>query len=714
MRSRGFSITAGAAALVAAALGAASCGGSGSGAGSTGTAKNHLRGQKSPYLLQHATNPVDWYPWGSEAFEKARREQKPIFLSIGYSTCHWCHVMEAESFVDPQVAALMNRTFVSVKVDREERPDLDEHFMSASFLLTGSGGWPLNVVLTPEGKPFYAATYIPRDTAFGRLGMLQLVPKIEEVWKSRQAEVLTSAEQVAAQIGAQAGETRSGFTVDPRAMGTAVQALSRSFDMKNGGFGSAPKFPMPTIYPLLLRSWLRDGNLEARMMVERSLAAMRSGGIFDQLGFGFHRYSTDAHWLVPHFEKMLYDQALLALAFTDSWKATGNPQFKRTAEETLAYVRRDLGMPGGGFATAEDADSQGGEGKFYVWTAAEIRAVLGAKDAPDFMSRYGVSDAGNFSGESGAVGENVLHAVPSADIPPGGLEARLLAARAARPRPSRDDKVLTDWNGLAIAALARAGKTFGDADLVRAGEGAARFIVQHLQARGGRLLHRYRDGEAAIPGFADDYAFLSWGLLELYEATFDAKYLQDAIALVEALTTHFWDSPGAGFFQTADDAHDSVGRRKSLRDGVLPSANSVGLMLLLRLNRITGNIEYEKKAEALLRLYPTDAAARALEYSSFLSAVDFSAGPTYEVVVAGVPGSADTVAMVRALQERYLPNAVLIFRPTDTANPLITKLAPFTASQGAVNGKATAYVCQNFVCNLPTNDIATMLAELGE
>jgi uncharacterized protein len=712
MSSRGFSIAARAAALAAAALGAVSCGGAG-GSGQP-PATNHLRGQKSPYLLQHATNPVDWYPWGNEAFEKARREQKPIFLSIGYSTCHWCHVMEKESFTDAQVAALMNGAFVSVKVDREERPDLDEHFMSVSLLLTGSGGWPLNVVLTPEGKPFFAATYIPRDTAYGRLGMLQLIPKIEEVWKTKRGEVQTSADQIAAEISTSAGETSGGYAVDPGALGTAVKALAASFDKKNGGFGAAPKFPMPTLYPLLFRAWRRNGTAEARTMAERSLAAMRSGGIYDQLGFGFHRYSTDAHWLVPHFEKMLYDQALLALAYTDAWQATADPLFRRTAEEILTYVRRDLGLPGGAFATAEDADSQGTEGTFYVWTAGEIRAALGEKEAAGFISRYGVSDAGNFPGESGAsAGQNVLHQDPFSAASPGGQEARLLAARAARPRPSRDDKVLTDWNGLAVAALARAGRAFGDAELVRAAEEAVQFLTRHLRTRDGHLLHRYRDGESAIPAFADDYAFLSWGLLELYEATFDVKHLQDAVALVDAFTARFWDASGAGFYQTADDAKDAPGRRKSFRDGVVPSANSVGLMLLLRLNRITGNIDYEKKAEALLRLYPPDAAAGALEFSNFLSAADFSAGPTYEVVVAGAPGSADTRAMLQALQERYLPNVVLIFRPTDTPDPPITKLAPFTAGQGAVNGKATAYVCRNFVCNLPTNDIAAMLSELG-
>jgi hypothetical protein len=470
---------------------------------------------------------------------------------------------------------------------------------------------------------------------------------------------------------------------------------------------------MPTLFPLLLRSWNKDGDPESFAMVERSLVAMRGGGIFDQVGFGFHRYSTDAGWLVPHFEKMLYDQALLALAYTDAWQATRKDMYRRTAGEILGYARRDLALPGGGFATAEDADSEGEEGKFYLWTAAELRSTLGDGAFADFSRRYGVSDAGNFEGPGGASGENILHRDPSDTSAPGVSEAKLLAARATRVRPLRDDKVLADWNGLMIAAAARAGSAFDDAELVRSAEGAARFVLERMRPRGGRLLHRFRDGEAAISAFADDYAFLSWGLLELYEATFDVRFLRESIALVDDFMKHFWDAGSGGFFQTADDAPDAVARRISLTDGVLPSANSVGLMVLLKLNRITGNVEYEKKAEAILRLYPPDAATNAPSFSFFLSAADFSAGPSYEVVIAGDPEAEDTRAMLRALHQRFLPNAVILLRPTNVASPEIVTVAPFTAAQGAVKGKATAYVCRDFVCNLPTNDIEAMLGTLG-
>ena len=725
---------------LAALMAQASCGARPTGDAATANVPPHLRGQKSPYLLQHFRSPVDWYPWGAAAFDRAKREHKPIFLSIGYSTCHWCHVMEHESFDDPQVAALMNKTFVSVVVDREERPDLDQRFMAASILLTGTAGWPLNVVMTPEGKPFFAATYIPRDTAYGRTGLLQLVPKIGEVWKSRLADIDQSADAIAAEMAKSAGEASSGYTRDPHALQAAVSSLSSSFDAEDGGFGRAPKFPMPVVYPLLFRSWYRDANAKSLAMAEQSLTAMRAGAIFDQLGFGFHRYATDAHWNAPHFEKMLYDQALLAIAYADAWQVTHGELYRRTAEEILAYVQRDLALPGGAFAAAEDADSQGEEGRFYLWTEEQIQAVLGPEKAAGIMRRYGVTGPGNFASQGGDPAgtsghENVLHlepalarsllsAVPSSPAAPvGPEEASLLAARSGRPRPFRDDKVLADWNGLAIAALARAGSALGDPGVIFSAQSAAQFVIGHL-LQNGRLLHRYRDGESAIPGFADDYAFLSWGLLELYEASFDTNYLHQAIRLMDALIAHFWDPSAGGFFQTADDAGEASERRKSLTDGALPSANSVALLVLLWLNRITGNQDYEKRAEAIIGLYPTDAASRPLEFSFFLGAADFSAGPSFEVVVAGDPGAPDTEAMLGALRGPFLPNAVVIFRPTATSAPSgggrtglslaldIRKLAPFTESQVALNGKATAYVCQNFVCSLPTTDVRAMLSEL--
>ena len=640
---------------------------------------NRLGAQKSPYLLQHADNPVDWYPWGEEAFEAARRDDKPVFLSIGYSTCHWCHVMESESFADPGVAALMNESFISIKVDREERPDLDAHFMNVSRVLTGTGGWPLTILLTADGEAFYAATYIPRESAYGRMGMLELVPRIRDLWENSRGEVVRSADAIAAEIGKIDRYAGPGFVVEPGAVLRAARALAGTFDSRHGGFGGAPKFPMPTLFGVLLRSWRRDGDAETREMVERTLAAMRSGGIYDQVGFGFHRYSTDTRWLVPHFEKMLYDQALHCLAYTEAWQATGTEAWKETAKEICEYVLRDLALPEGAFATAEDADSEGVEGRFYVWTEAEVRSLLGSR-ADAFCARYGVS----------ATGQNILHRAISDRMPAGEAEAVLLGARARRPRPLRDDKILADWNGLMIAALARAGRAFGEPSLVQAAEAAARFITRQMRSADGGLHHRHRDGESAISGFADDYAFLAWGVLELYEATFDHAWLQECVALTEYFLEHFWDRESGGFFSTGGGGE--VTRRKSFTDGVIPSANSVGTLLLLKLNRMTGRLDYEVKAEQLLGLYPESASSDAFSFSFFLAAADFAAGPTFEVVVAGDPAAPDTKEMLHALRRSYLPNAVLVLKPS--------------------NARATASVCRDFTCSLPTNDIPAVLAEV--
>jgi uncharacterized protein len=497
---------------------------------------NRLASQKSPYLLQHAGNPVDWYPWGEEAFEAARRRDRPVFLSIGYSTCHWCHVMESESFADPAIADLMNDAFVSIKVDREERPDLDEHFMNVSRLLTGTGGWPLSILLTADRRAFYAATYIPRENAYGRMGMRELIPRIRELWENKRDEVVHSADAIAAEIGKIVRHAEQGFIFDAGVAATAARSLSRMYDSRHGGFGSAPKFPMPTVFGMLLRAWRRDADAETLGMVGRSLSAMRNGGIYDQVGFGFHRYSTDAQWRVPHFEKMLYDQALHCLAYTEAWQATGAEEWKNTATEICAYVLRDLALPEGAFATAEDADSEGEEGRFYFWTEAAVQSVLG-NGAAGFCARYGVSRD-----------PSILHREISDRTPPGAPEASLLGARASRVRPLRDDKILADWNGLMVAALARAGRAFGEPSFVQAAERAARFVTRQMRSSDRGLLHRHRDGESAISGFADDYAFLAWGILELYEATFDAVWLEECVSLTEHFLGHFWDTEGAGSF----------------------------------------------------------------------------------------------------------------------------------------------------------------------
>ncbi|HET6449828.1 MAG TPA: thioredoxin domain-containing protein [Spirochaetia bacterium] len=658
---------------------------------------NRLVSQKSPYLLQHADNPVDWYPWGEEAFEAARRLDKPVFLSIGYSTCHWCHVMEKESFADDTVAALLNDAFICIKVDREERPDLDDHFMTVSRLLTGTGGWPLTVILTPQAQAFYSATYIPRENAYGRPGMLDLVPRLVDVWKNRREEVTESAGTIAAELSRLSRVTDAGFTPSPEVAVTAARVLSASFDSRFGGFGGAPKFPMPTLFTLLLRAGERDGDEETLGMVERTLAAMRAGGIYDQVGFGFHRYSTDERWLVPHFEKMLYDQALHVLAYTEAWQATGREQWRRTAREVCEYVLRDLSLPEGGFATAEDADSEGEEGRFYLWTEDEIRGVLGER-AADFLSRYELS-------------EGILHGRAGEPAAPGGDERALLSVRLRRTRPLRDDKLLVDWNGLMIAALARAGACFSDAPLVQAAEKAARFILRVMRRENdGVLLHRYRDGESVIEAFADDYAFLAWGCLELYEATFDAHWLEESLRLIAELRERFWDEAAGGLFGTAPGAEGM--RRKSYTDGVIPSANAVAALVAMKLHRLTGRAALRSIAEQVLSSSPEAAGTEPLSFSFLLCAADFAAGPTQEVVIAGEAGSPDTNEMLEALRRAHCPNATLVLRVPGPAGAEIARLAPFTAELEPVGGRATAYVCQDFACSLPTTDPAVMIRQV--
>jgi uncharacterized protein YyaL (SSP411 family) len=676
---------------------------------------NRLKDERSPYLLQHASNPVDWYPWGDEAFGEARARDKPVFLSIGYSTCHWCHVMEAECFDDPEVAALMNDAFVSVKVDREERPDLDGRYMEVCQLLTGSGGWPLSIVMTPEKEPFFAATYIPKTGGYGRPGMLELVPRISELWKTSRSRLTDSARAIARELArpAEPAAAREALLA-PGFLSNVAARISSLHDEEHGGFGGAPKFPMPDILLFLLRSWKSSGDPKSLAIVEKSLTAMRNGGIYDQLGFGFHRYSTDSRWLVPHFEKMLYDQALLALAYTEAWQATGKAFYRATAEEILRYVRRDMTDPGGGFASAEDADSEGEEGRFYLWKASEARGLLTEAEFAEFSRRYRVREEGNFAmpGDQ-ASGMNILHRDPSDTSPPGAIEEKLLAARARRPRPFRDDKILAGWNGLAIAAFARAGGAFDEPALREAASNAALFVLSRMRARDGSLMHRYRNGESGIPAFADDYAYLAWGLLELYEATFTASFLEQAAGLVDSLVARFWDPNRGGFFLTDNFERASSTGRKPLADGVLPSANSVALLVLAKLGRLMDNKSYRDKAGGILGLYP----ARALDESPssfcfFFSALDFISGPPIEVAVAGDPLREDTGLMARALRRAFSPGKTVVFRPPG-AEPDIVRLAPFARYQTEINGRATAYVCRGGACSLPTNDVSQMMSYLG-
>jgi uncharacterized protein YyaL (SSP411 family) len=689
------------------------------------TCPNRLIKEKSPYLLQHAYNPVDWHAWNDEAFEKARAENKPIFLSIGYSTCHWCHVMEKESFEDPEVAGLMNEAFVSIKVDREERPDVDHVYMSVCQMMTGSGGWPLTIVMTPDKKPFFAATYLPKGSRFGRTGMTDLIPRITDVWKNRNKDVLDSAENLTAALRS-LEKDNPGELLDAGVLDKAYQELAQRFDTTYGGFSGAPKFPTPHNFFFMLRYWRKTRNQEALNMVEKTLQEIRWGGIFDQIGFGFHRYSTDKEWLVPHFEKMLYDQAMLALAYLETYQATGNTAYSDTAKEIFTYVLRDLRSPEGGFYSAEDADSQGVEGKFYLWTEQELREILPPDEADVIVRAFHVEKKGNFKEEASgkSQGGNILYTGKSiADIasemnlPTQELKrkidsarSRLFDIRERRIHPHKDDKILTDWNGLMIAALARGAQVLGEKAYSSAAEEAVEFILKKIRKPDGRLLHRYREGEASIAAHLDDYAFLVWGLIETYEATFDAKFLKTALEFNWDMIHHFWDQRG-GLYFTSDDAENLIVRKKEVYDGALPSGNAVAMLNLLRLGRYTGDADLEDRASNLQKAFSEQVRQFPSGYTQFLSAVDFSLGPSHEVVISGSQGATE---MLNALRSRYFPNQVLLFRPTDGESAGIDAMAAFVKHYRPVDGRATAYVCSGHACKSPTTEVKELLALLEE
>jgi len=689
---------------------------------------NMLKSEKSPYLLQHADNPVDWYPWGVEAFGKAEKEDKPIFLSIGYSTCHWCHVMEHESFEDAEVARLMNEVFVSIKVDREERPDIDSIYMAICQILTGTGGWPLTIIMTPDKKPFFAATYIPKETQYGRIGMMDLIPRIKKFWKEQRSDALGAAHQITAVLK-QVSPDSPGAKLDESILNLAYEQLRRNFDGGYGGFGSAPKFPTPHSLSYLLRCWKRKESKEALFMVERTLQEMRRGGIYDHIGFGFHRYSTDSKWLLPHFEKMLYDQALLAIAYIEAYQATRKEEYAKTAREIFTYVLRDMTNKEGGFYSAEDADSEGKEGKIYLWKYEEIRQILEKEEADLIVEVFNIKEEGNFKEEATGekTGENILHLTKSLEEHAanfkmskqglqnllGKIRQKLFAYRDKRVHPHKDDKILTDWNGLMIAALAKGGQVFDEEEYVKAGRWALDFILKNMRAKDGRLLHRYRDGEAGISAYLDDYAFLIWGVLELYEATFEVKYLTLALDLNRDLIEHYWDKSSGGFYFTADDGEKLLVRNKEIYDGAIPSGNSVAKLNLLRLGRITAHSDLEEKAAKIGSFFSDMVKPSPSAHTHLMAALDFGVGPSYEVVVIGDPERKDTKEMLRAIRSHFIPNKVVILRPIQES-PEIDRLSPFVKYQKPLQGTATAYVCLNYNCKLPTTDKSKMLKLLNE
>jgi uncharacterized protein YyaL (SSP411 family) len=688
---------------------------------------NHLINESSPYLRQHAHNPVDWYPWGPEAFERAQKENKPIFLSIGYSTCHWCHVMAHESFEHPEVARLMNEAFVSIKVDREERPDIDSVYMSACQVMTGSGGWPLSIIITPDKKPFFAATYIPREGRFGLIGMMELIPRIRELWTAQRGDALNLSNRIATALQ-QTSQDTPGEELNEATLELTYEQLAKHFDEQHAGFGSAPKFPTLHNLLFLLRYWKRSGNEKALEMVEKTLEAMRHGGIYDHVGFGFHRYSTDSQWLVPHFEKMLYDQAMLAMAYIEAYQATRKEDYGKIAREIFTYVLRDMTAPEGGFYSAEDADSEGEEGKFYLWTQEEIRQALENEEA-DFIAKvFNIEKDGNFVEQATGRrdGVNILHLRRSSGELASDLNLsqhnlqkhlevirqKLFAYREQRIRPMKDDKILTDWNGLMIAALAKGAQAFDEPEYAEAARHTVDFILGNMRKPDGRLWHRYRDGQAGIEANLDDYAFLVWGLIELYEAIFDVRYLKVALELTNDMLGHFWDEDG-GLYLTPDDGESLLVKKKEIYDGAIPSGNSVAMLNLLRLGRMTANSDLEEKAVKIGRAFSGSVKQSPLAHTQLMVALDFGIGPCYEVVIAGKAQAEDTRAMVKALRKHFFPNKVVLLNPGERESPEIAKLVEFAKNQSSIGGKATAYVCLNYNCKLPTTDINKMLELLN-
>ncbi|UCC11939.1 MAG: thioredoxin domain-containing protein [candidate division WOR-3 bacterium] len=679
---------------------------------------NRLRKEKSPYLQQHAENPVDWFPWGDEAFNRARSENKPVFLSIGYATCHWCHVMEKESFQDEEIAESLNRSFVSIKVDREERPDIDHLYMTVCQLMNGSGGWPLTIIMTPNKEPFFAATYLPKNSRYGRVGLTELLPKIDRLWREQRKALEKTTNSVMHALIASMPNPSSGSAGISEGQ-TAFKELNRTYDETYGGFGDKPKFPQPHWLLFLLRYWSRSKESRALEMVEHTLTRMKEGAIYDQIGSGFHRYSTDRTWRLPHFEKMLCDQALLIMAYIETFQATHKQRYADTARDIIIYVLRDLASKEGGFYTAEDADSNGEEGSYYLWTSDEITRTLG--NDPLVLEAFDVQKNGNYREEaSGAfTGKNVLYLKhPLASLARqqsrdetelteylNAARTVLFNTRSKRRRPARDDKIITDWNGLMIAALALAGRVLDEPRYIHAAEGAATFILKHLYQNEEELLHRYRNGHSAIPAFLDDYVFLAWGFIELYHATFRNKYIRIAGTLMKQAVKRF-SAQDHGFYFSRDGSTDIVVRQKIFHDSALPCGNAVALHNLLKLWYITKDPFFRERAIELHKAFPNTADAPTA-YLHFLSSLQWLEGPAHRVVLTGRTFD-DIADFTRALRQRFLPFTTVIYQPS-FPDPDPEKAVPDLRDSTDLTGKPVAIVCSDDRCHAPTADSDTMI-----
>jgi uncharacterized protein YyaL (SSP411 family) len=679
---------------------------------------NRLAQETSPYLLQHAGNPVDWFPWGAEALELAQREQKPIFLSIGYSACHWCHVMERECFENPAIAELMNTLYVNIKVDREERPDLDEIYMKAVTALTGSGGWPMSVFLTPDLKPFFGATYLPPERRRGRPSFPDVLVRLAEAWQSERAAVADQAERLTALISEEARADLRG-ELDAGVQERAREQLLSSFDREWGGFGAAPKFPHSGDIRLLLREQLRTGDEQARHAAVFTLQRMARGGIYDQLGGGFHRYSTDDKWLIPHFEKMLYDNALLIPAYLEAFLVTSDEEFARVARESCEWVLREMRTAEGGFASAQDADSEGEEGRFFVWTRDELEQVLGPQLGSWAAAFFDVTQEGNFeSGKSalwrpraaaevarelGASDADLARAI-------GDARVKLLAAREARVRPLTDDKVLASWNGLMLSALAHAHQVLREPRYLRAAQEAARYVLTGMRRPDGGLFATARLGRAHVDGCLDDHVFMIQGLIDLYQSDFDSGWLREALALCEIVETRFADPERGGYFTTGERQDGLIARTKTIHDGALPSGTGVQALNLARLASLTGRAELESRARAAIAAQAALVNRHPRLFAHLLIALDFLAQQPREIVVSGEADDAGTAALLGAVRGVFVPQRVVALASADSD----TALLPLLSGRKSRDGRARAYVCRNHTCDAPVEDPASLVRALRE
>lgn len=674
--------------------------------------KNRLALETSPYLLQHQHNPVQWYPWGADALRKAREENKPIFLSVGYSACHWCHVMEHESFENEEIAEILNEHFISIKVDREERPDIDGIYMEAVQMMTGQGGWPMSVFLLPDSRPFFGGTYFPPDDKWGRPGFRNVLLKLAEIYRTRKGDLQGNAENITMNLRQMGVVESATGALKAEWMERAAQELKERFDASWGGFGRAPKFPPSMALMLLLRHWRRNQDQELMKMVEGTLQRMALGGMYDQLGGGFHRYSVDDYWLIPHFEKMLYDNALLTRVYVEAFQATGSAFYRSVAADTLDYALREMTSSGGGFYSAQDADSEGEEGKYFVWRPEQIREILG-KDAADVFCRfYGVTEQGNFEGKTSALFIQKPPRVFAEEERIGEAElldilqrarTKLFDARERRVKPSLDDKILTSWNGLMIGSMALAGRVLDRAAYVEEASKAADFILDNMRDDRG-LLRSHRQGVSKFNAYLDDYAFLIVGLVDLYEASFDPRWIRAASALAREMIARYWDEEEGAFFFTAHDHEELIVRRKMTQDGAVPSGNSMAALGLLRLARLSGEVEFAERGEGVLRSFGEYLGRAPAAFHMMLVALDFYLDTPMEVAIVGERGAEDTRAALRAVGSSFIPNTVLALKSESFAEEADAAV-PLLQGKSMVDGRAAAYVCENFTCKEPLTDM---------